>query len=73
LVPGASLLELYPEEARQRHREQVNQIADDLRPIATPFNAALTAIRRSIPLRHSPPKSEPRASIHRARHEQNLS
>jgi hypothetical protein len=73
LVPGAAILELYPEEARQRHREQVNQIADDLRPIATPFNAAMAAIRRSMPTRHSPPKGEPRASLARPPSELHLS
>jgi len=57
------LLELYPEETRRRHRQQVHQIADDLRPIATPFNAALSAIRRSLPVGKSDRQTEPRASI----------
>ena len=73
LVPGASILELYPAEVRQRHREQVNQIADDLRPIATPFNAAMTAIRRSMPMRQAPTKGAPRTSLQHARSAQHLS
>ncbi len=67
LVSGASILRLYPKEARQRHREQVTQIADDLRPIATPFNTAMTAIRRSISRRHAPAKGDPRASMEQPR------
>ncbi len=68
LVPNASILGLYPKEARQRHRDQVNQIAHDLRPIATPFNAAMAAIRRSIPVKRSTNKGEPRASTDRPLH-----
>ncbi len=73
LVTGATILELYPEEVRQRHRLQVTRIADDLRPIATPFNAALTAIRRSIPLSKRHTKGEPRASVDRPLRTPNLS
>jgi hypothetical protein len=46
---STSLLDFYPAETRARHRAQVNQLADDLRPITAPFNAALTAIRRTLP------------------------
>jgi hypothetical protein len=60
---GNSLLELYPEATRERHRQQVSEIAEDLRPIATPFNAAVTAIRRTIPFGRAPEKGQPRASL----------
>jgi hypothetical protein len=60
---GNSLLELYPEATRERHRQQVSEIAADLRPIATPFNAAATAIRRTIPVGRTPGKGQPRASL----------
>ncbi len=60
LVP--TLFGLYPEETRQRHRQQVNQIAHDLSPIATPFSAALTAIRQSLPVTDQTPR-EPSASL----------
>ncbi len=73
LVPSSSILELYPAEARQRHREQVTQLADDLRPIATPFNAAMAAIRRTIPQRSSSSKGQPRASLQPHRSTQNIS
>lgn len=59
---GNSILELYPEEARARHRQQVSALARDLRPIATPFNAAVTAIRRTIPVSRSTDKGHPSAS-----------
>lgn len=62
-VYGNSLLELYPEATRERHRQQVSEIAADLRPIATPFNAAATAIRRTIPVGRTPGKGQPRASL----------
>jgi hypothetical protein len=60
---GHSLLELYPEETRQRHRQQMSEFAEDLRPIAAPFNTAVTAIRRSIPVRASTERPSPRASL----------
>jgi hypothetical protein len=66
MVPRDSIRELsqlYPEETRERHRQRVNQFADDLRPIATPFNAAMTAIRRTIPVRRNRDTSEPSASL----------
>ncbi|MGM0489141.1 MAG: anti-sigma factor family protein [Planctomycetota bacterium] len=56
------LSELYSQTTRERHREQMNRLADDLRPIATPFNAALTAIRRSIPVDTSEAEGEPHAA-----------
>lgn len=59
---GNSILELYPEEARARHRQQVSALARDLRPIAAPFNAAVTAIRRTIPVSRSTDKGQPSAS-----------
>ncbi|MHB0955251.1 MAG: anti-sigma factor [Pirellulaceae bacterium] len=58
-----SLWELYPQAVRERHRQQVSEIAADLRPIATPFNAAVTAIRRTIPMGRAPEKGQPRASL----------
>ncbi|MFW6171040.1 MAG: anti-sigma factor family protein [Planctomycetota bacterium] len=61
LVSG-TWLERYWEAAGEQHREQMNSIADELRPIATPFNAALTAIRRSIPVDSSEVKGEPHAA-----------
>ena len=64
-LASLSLGEVYPEETHQRHRQQVNQIANDLRPIATPFNATMTAIRRSLPVGRSGAKGEPRASLNR--------
>lgn len=62
-IYGNSLLELYPEATRERHRQQVSEIAADLRPIATPFNAAVTAIRRTIPVGRTPEKVQPRTSL----------
>ena len=59
---GNSILELYPEKTRERHRQRVSEFAEDLRPIATPFNAAVTAIRRTIPLGRSSDKGRPSAS-----------
>jgi hypothetical protein len=60
---GNSILKLYPEKTRERHRQRVSEFAEDLRPIATPFNAAVTAIRRSIPVGRSTDKGQPSASI----------
>lgn len=60
-LASSTLLELYPQTTRQRHRRQVNEIADDLRPLAAPLNAAVTAIRRSLPVDQSEPKGEPHA------------
>jgi hypothetical protein len=62
---SSAILDLYPEEIRQRHRQQVNRIANDLRPIATPFNAAMMAIRRTLPMGMNNHKGEPRASVRR--------
>ncbi len=59
---GNSILGLYTEETRARHRQQVSEFAEDLRPIASPFNAALTAIRRTIPVNRPPGKTPPSAS-----------
>lgn len=58
---SGTLVELYSQATDERHREQMTRIADDLRPIATPFNAALTAIRRSIRVDTSETEREPRA------------
>jgi hypothetical protein len=60
---GQSILVLYPEETRERHRQRVSEFAEDLRPIASPFNAAMTAIRRTIPVGRSADKSPPSASV----------
>ena len=69
MVSQDSIQILYPEETRQRHRQQMSQIADDLRPIASPFNAAVTALRRSLPVVRSRGKTgEPRASIEMISH-----
>ena len=73
MVSGASFLELYPEETRRRHREQVNQIADDLRPITTPFTAAMTAIRRSLTPGRTEAKGQPRASLQHTRSSDGIS
>ncbi|MCU0958762.1 MAG: hypothetical protein MUF48_01545 [Pirellulaceae bacterium] len=62
-VCGTSILELYPEQARLRHRQQVSQLAEELRPIATPFNATVTVLRRTIPFGRPEPKSPPSASL----------
>jgi len=59
---GHSILGLYPAETRLRHRQQVSELAEDLRPIATPFNAAVTALRRTIPVGRTTETSAPRAS-----------
>jgi hypothetical protein len=59
---GHSILGLYPEETRERHRQRVSEFAEDLRPIASPFNAALTAIRRTIPVNRPSDKHPPNAS-----------
>lgn len=59
---GTSIWQLYPESARERHRQQVSEIADDLRPIATSFNAAVSAIRRTIPVGRAPDRTPSRTS-----------
>lgn len=59
---SGTLVELYSQATHERHRKQMTRIADDLRPIATPFNAALTAIRRSIRVDTSETEREPRAT-----------
>jgi hypothetical protein len=59
---GNSILQLYPEKTRARHRQQVSALAKDLRPIATPFNTAVTALRRTIPVKGSNDKGQPSAS-----------
>jgi hypothetical protein len=64
---GTSIWQLYPASARERHRQQVSEIADDLRPIATSFNAAVSAIRRTIPVGPTPDRATPRTSHSRAR------
>lgn len=58
---SSSILDFYSEETRQRHRQQMHKIADELRPIAAPFNAALTAIRRSIPIEPNSGRGDPHA------------
>jgi hypothetical protein len=64
---GTSIWQLYPESARERHRQQVSDIADDLRPIATSFNAAVSAIRRTIPVGRTPDRTPSRTSRSSAR------
>ncbi len=64
---GTSIWQLYPESARERHRQQVSEIADDLRPIATSFNAAVSAIRRTIPVGRTPDRTPSRTSHSSAR------
>jgi hypothetical protein len=59
---STSLLELYPEEARQRHRQQVTRIADNLRPLAAPFNAAVTVLQRTLPVQKADEEDSPRAA-----------
>ena len=65
MLPRESIMGLYPEEIRARHRQQVNEIAKDLRPIASPFNAAVAAFRKTLPIRRSHDKGQPRASHRR--------
>jgi len=57
-----SILQLYPEQTRVRHRQQMSALARDLSPIATPFNTAVTAIRRTIPVSRPDDKGQPSAS-----------
>lgn len=57
-----SILQLYPEQIRTRHRQQLSALARDLSPIATPFNTAMTAIRRTIPVSQPDDKGQPSAS-----------
>lgn len=59
----SSLATLYPSDVRQRHREQVETIADELRPIATPFTTAATALRRTIPVRKNRSEDQPQAAV----------
>lgn len=60
-VPADSILELYPPEARLRHRQGVDEIANDLRPITTSFSAAITALRRTIPVGKDRHRGRPQA------------
>jgi hypothetical protein len=59
----SSLATLYPSEVRQRHREQVETIADELKPIATPFTTAASALRRTIPVGKHRAKDSPQAAV----------
>lgn len=59
---GASIWQLYPASARERHRQQVSDIADDLKPLATSFNAAVSAIRRTLPGGRNPDRMPSRTS-----------
>lgn len=61
-VYRTSIQELYPEQTRLRHRQQVAELAEELRPIATPFNATVTLLRRTIPIGRLEPKPPPNAS-----------
>ncbi len=62
----SSLATLYPTDVRQRHREQVENFADELRPIATPFTTAATALRRTIPVGKSREEGQPQAAVRTA-------
>jgi hypothetical protein len=42
--------ELYPDDLRQQHRQQVDRIADDLRPLTRSFSTAAAALGRWIPV-----------------------
>jgi len=58
-----TLQEIYPPDVRQRHLQQVDRLANDLRPIARPFTAAAAALRRTFPVgRNRTPKGRPQAS-----------
>jgi hypothetical protein len=59
----SSLATLYPSDVRQRHREQVETIADELRPITTPFTTAATALRRTIPVGKTRSEGQPQAGV----------
>ena len=59
----SSLATLYPSDVRQRHREQVETIADELRPITTPFTTAATAPRRTIPVGKMCSEGQPQAGV----------
>ena len=59
----SSLATLYPSDVRQRHREQVETIADELKPIATPFTTAASALRRTIPVGKHRAKDSPQAAV----------
>ncbi len=59
----SSLATLYPSDVRQRHREQVETIADELKPIATPFTTAASALRRTIPVGKHRAKNSPQAAV----------
>ncbi len=65
MVQSVARLELAPQQVWERHRQQVDQIADELRPIATSFAAAVTALRRTIPLPRSNAKRPPQAGLNR--------
>jgi hypothetical protein len=57
-----SLWELYPPQVRARHRQQVDRLADDLRPLTSSFTAAVTALKRSLPTGKPREKSQPQAT-----------
>jgi hypothetical protein len=62
ISPG-SLATLYPTDVRQRHREQVETIAGELKPVTTPFATAASALRRAIPVGKNRNEGQPQAAV----------
>ena len=62
-ISPSSLATLYPSDVRQRHRQQVETIADELKPITTPFTTAATALRRTIPIGKKSDGRQPQAAV----------
>jgi hypothetical protein len=62
-ISPSSLATLYPSDVRQRHRQQVETIADELKPITTPFTTAATALRRTIPVGKKVDERQPQAAV----------
>ena len=57
VLPSQSLLELYPPEVRQRHRQQFTEFADELAPITRSSPAAVAALRCTLPVNRHPYRS----------------
>jgi hypothetical protein len=62
-ISPSSLATLYPSDVRQRHRQRVETIADELKPITTPFTTAATALRRTIPVGRKSEDNQPQAAV----------
>lgn len=62
VVPPELIQDWYPEATRERHRQRMSELAEELRPMALPFNAAVSALRWTLPVGRTRDKGDPSAS-----------